>query len=93
MEFISVVRNTDKASEKDEGRKHTSSLGISEKRPHVLGIVGGMKHGSDVFLDKANTEKLIQWLEEEVQTMDKYECEDCGPYESNISKCDKCKKV
>ena len=90
MDFITVISES---CQKDEGHKRTSSLGISEKRPHVLAIVGVLPHGSDVFMDKANTECLIEYLEEELQTMEKYNCTECGSYESNLPKCDKCQKV
>jgi len=90
MKFIDVISES---SQKDCGRKRKSSLGISEKRPHVLAITGGIEHGSDIFLDKSNTKYLIKFLQNELKTMKKYQCFDCGSYESNLSKCDKCKII
>jgi len=90
MIFINVIDNT---SAPDEGHKHQSSLGISEKRPHVISIVGGLTHGHDIFLDKFNSECLIEYLQEEMQTMEQYECEHHGRFEANFSKCDECVKL
>lgn len=90
MIFITIISESGPV---DEGFKRTSSLGISEKRPHVLAIVGNLPHGTDIFLDKRNTESLVEYLQGEIKTMVKYKCDTCGRYESNLSKCDKCQKV
>lgn len=90
MRFITIVSESD---QRDEYPKRQSSLGISEKRPHVLAIIGNLPHGSDVFLDKVNAESLIEYLQEEIKTMERYLCDVCGCYESHFPKCDKCQKV
>ena len=50
-------------SEPDGGLRRISSLGISDKRPNVLGVTGGLSHGSDISFDKANAQKLIKFLQ------------------------------
>jgi len=90
MIFINVVDNT---CQLDEGHKRQSSLGISDKRPHVISIVGGLSHGHDIFLDKFNSECLIEYLQEEIQTMDKYTCPHHSNFEANFPKCNECQKV
>ncbi|MCD6434948.1 MAG: hypothetical protein J7L15_00950 [Clostridiales bacterium] len=90
MIFINVTDNT---TVPDEGHKRQSSLGISEKRPHLISIVGGLTHSHDIFLDKFNAECLIEHLQTEIETMEKYLCKDHGFFEAHFSKCDKCVKL
>ena len=93
MDFIQVVKHNNIYDREETKQKHTSSLSISDKRPHTLGVVGIQNHGSDVFFDKLNAEKMIAWLEKSIKTMVKYDCEICGSYMANFSKCEHCKQI
>lgn len=92
MKFITVISKPTQG-QKDDGHKRQSSLGIGEKRPHVLAIIGNLPHGLDIFFDKHSAECLIEYLQGEIKTMVKYDCYECGRFESHFPKCDKCQKV
>ncbi len=41
----------------------TSSLSISEKRPHSLGVLGDLSHGSKIRPKTlADAQRLVDWL-------------------------------
>lgn len=90
MEWIQVIDNT---CGKDEGHKRTTSLGISENRPHLLAITGGLSHGTDIYFDDINAMRLIEWLQEEIETMTTFHCPHHSIYKASFPKCDNCKEL
>ena len=45
----------------------TASLSLSNKRPDMLEIVGGLNHGTKISFDAKNAQKMIDWLQQFVE--------------------------
>ena len=47
--------------------QRTVSLGMNQElRPGVLNLLGNLLHNSEITLDRANAEKLVKWINENI---------------------------
>ena len=62
LEFIDVIDMTTEPD--DEGRRQKTSLCIDSKKPHLLTVCGGLKHGTDIIFNGHNAQRLIEHLQQ-----------------------------
>jgi len=61
--FISAI---DMTCEPNDGHYRTVSLGMNDKHPDTLELLGNLPHCTEITFDKHNAKMLIDWLNKNI---------------------------